>query len=78
MKKDKWYIPEKLFCDALSSGQILINTPAIGVAPYIVRINKNGDCWVTGYNIAKYYFEHMCDVPHRAFLTDEQKKYSMK
>jgi hypothetical protein len=74
-KKEKWYIPENIFCDVLDSGQILLTTPAIGVAAYRVHKNKNGDYWVKGDNIAKYLinFNSWDEVPHRAFLTDTQK-----
>ncbi len=74
-KKEKWYIPENIFCDALNSGQILLNTPAIGVTAYRVHINKNGDYWVKGDNIAKYLIEWNSwkKIPNRAFLTESQK-----
>ncbi len=69
----RYYLPEKIFCDALSNECILVNNPTIGVTSYSVHKNKDGSMWINGFNIAKCYdeFVHMDDVPGRLFLTEE-------
>ena len=70
-KKGRYYLPNNLFCGAINSEEILVNTPSIGVAVYTVRYNKDGSCWIKGDAIAKYWFDTFDEVPNRLFLNEE-------
>lgn len=70
--KGRYYLPEKIFCDILSSDMILVNTPAVGVATYKVSKNKDGSMWIKGDNISKYYPKDNSDIiVKRLFLTNK-------
>lgn len=70
--KGKYYLPEKIFCDALGEDMILVNTPAVGVITYKVNKNKDGSMWIKGDNISKYYQRNnKGNLISRLFLTDE-------
>lgn len=70
--KGRYYLPEKIFCDILSSDMILVNTPAVGVTTYKVNKNKDGSMWIKGDNISKYYPRDKSDIiARRLFLTNK-------
>lgn len=73
-EKGRFYLPNHLFCDAIDSEEILVNTPSIGVAVYKVHYNKDGSCWIKGDAIAKYWFDTFDRVPNRLFLNEEMIK----
>lgn len=71
--KGRYYLPEKIFFDILSSDMILVNAPAIGVTSYKVNKNKDGSMWIKGSSISKYYPFDNNDIifVRRLFLTSK-------
>lgn len=68
--KNRYYLPDFLFCDVIDNDEILVNTPSVGVTSYKVHRNKDGSMWIKGDAILKYYDEfELGTAPTRAFLS---------
>lgn len=71
-KRNRYYLPEFLFCDVIDKDEILVNTPSIGVSTYKVHQNKDGSMWIKGNVILKYYDDFdIGTAPNRAFLSEK-------